>query len=373
MSRIGFILLVAALAGPVADAFALPRYAARYEQNCNLCHFNPSGGGQRDVYASQYLVPTEMVLQSYDYDELGRIDPTLGDNVIIGADLRTIARYSDDDEARSQNNFFHMQSDIYVTLQVDERFAAYFDRGGSDTYEAFALARLLPFNGYLKTGRFTPAYGWKWADHNAFVREKLGFMPPAHTDVGVEAGIFPGSGAVQLAVLNGSPGSRQDFNDEPSVVIRGEYRRHVRGVGVAVGGSYQRNDDRPGADFPAEPRYHGGPFGYLAWKRLTWLGEVDWVRVSPPGGAPDTTGLVASHEIACQVTPGLDLVAAYSFHDPDVDLETGIEERWSGGFELFYNPFAKLSVLVQSYRSEPGGEIEGREYTQLVAQVHFLY
>ena len=356
-----------------ADGFALPRYAARYGQDCNLCHFNPSGGGQRATYASQYLVPMEMVLRPFEYDDLEKITPTLGENVVIGADLRTIASYSDDETARPENNFFHMQSDIYLSFQVDEKFAAYFDQGSASTYEAFALARLLPFNGYIKAGRFTPAFGWKLADHSAYVREKLGFLPPAHTDVGVEIGIFPGTGALQLALLNGNQGGTRDFNDEPSVVVRGEFWRNFRGVGAAVGGSYQRNDDRPGVSFPSEARHTGGPFACLMWKRLTWLGEMDWVRISPPGEGTDSTAVVASHEVALQLTPGIDLVGTYSFHDPDIDRESGIEERWVGGVELFYNPFAKLSLLVQSYAFEKGERVDGEDYTQLIAQVHFLY
>ncbi len=366
-------LLLTLSLGLAAHSFALPRYAARYEQDCHLCHFNPSGGGERSTYASQYLVPMEMVLRPFEQDELQKIMPTLGENVVIGADLRTIASYSDDETARSRNNFFHMQSDIYLSFQVDEKFALYFDRGSGNTYEAFGLARLLPFNGYIKTGRFTPAYGWKLADHNAFSREKLGFLPPAHTDVGVELGLFPGSGSLQFGLVNGNQGGTSDTNDELSFVVRGEFRRNFRGVGMAIGGALQRNDDRPGSAFPTETRQTGGPFGYLMWRKLTWLGEVDWLHQSPPGEAPDTTALVASHEIAFQVMPGLDLVGTYSFYDPDIDLETGIEERWAWGVDLFYNPFVKLSALVQSYHYEEGAGVIGEDYRQLVAQAHFLY
>jgi len=366
-------ILVLGAALFAADADAIPRYTARYEQDCILCHVNPTGGGQRTLYASQYLVPTEMVLRPFEYDELGKISPEISDNVIIGADLRTVARYSSDEMARPQNNFFHMQSDIYLSFQVDEKYVAYFDRGGSSTYEAFALARLLPWNGYLKTGRFTPAFGWKFADHNAFVREQLGFLPPAHTDVGMEIGLFPGTAAIQFALVNGNQGSTQDFNDELSLVVRAEYRRNFRGIAAALGGSYQRNDERPGATFSTHERSTGGPFGYLTWKRLSWVGEADWTRLSTPDSDVDTTGFVTSHEFAFQLSRGFDLVGTYSFYDPDIDLGAGAMERWAGGFELFYNPFARVSALVQAYRVEDGDQVDGVDYTQSVIQIHFLY
>ena len=30
----------------------------------------------------------------------------------------------------------------------------------------------------------------------------------------------------------------------------------------------------------------GGGFGYLYWKRLTWVGELDWASFRPTGGGP---------------------------------------------------------------------------------------
>ncbi len=355
------------------EGAALPRYAARYGQNCSLCHIDPTGGGARDLYASQYLVPTEFSFRSLDAEQRAKITPAIGENIVIGADLRTLARYSGDDAARAENNFFQMQSDIYLAFRVDDRFTAYFDRGRGDTYEVFGMAYLLPFNGYIKTGRFTPAYGWKFADHNAFVRERLGYLPPAHTDVGVEAGIFPGSAAVQFSLLNGNQGGIQDFNDELAVAVRVEYRGVFRGIGGAIGGSFRADDERAGVSFPRRTRRTGGPLGYLSWRNWTWVGEADWTRISPGGEEADTTGFVMSHEVACHVIRGLDLVGTYSFHDPDVGVQSGTRERLAAGFEFFYSPFAVISALVQHYRIDEGELVTGDDYTQTMVQFHFLY
>ena len=39
------VVAAAGLCLAVANAYTIPRYSARYEQDCNLCHMNPSGGG----------------------------------------------------------------------------------------------------------------------------------------------------------------------------------------------------------------------------------------------------------------------------------------------------------------------------------------
>lgn len=87
-----FAVLLFSLSGMAfmaTQADTVPRYSARYEQNCNLCHYNPTGGGQRDLYATQYIVPEEMTLSSYDSEKATLFDPQLSESVVLGADLRT--------------------------------------------------------------------------------------------------------------------------------------------------------------------------------------------------------------------------------------------------------------------------------------------
>lgn len=378
--RVMWILRGAFLVSLVAFAFftgrsvdAIPRYSAEYGQRCALCHVNPSGGGLRTSYASQFLVPTEMVANQFDMEELGGIDPQINEHITIGTDVRTIASYSSDDARRPQNNFFQMQGDLYLAFQGGEKFTIYLDRGQSTTYELFGMAQILPYTGYVKVGRFTPAYGWKLADHNAFTRERLGFLPPAHTDVGVEAGIFPGDMTIQAALLNGNQGSTLDTNDELSFAARAGQRWSRGDWGIFLGGSYQYDADRPSVVGDAMARNQAGPFGYLNYKRLTWLGEIDWVNRDLPDSDEAITEFIMSHEVTVHAMRGLDFVGGFSYMDPDVDLKTGTWSRWSGGVEWFVNPFLIVSGLVQSYQAEAGSAIAEEEYEQAVLQAHFLY
>ena len=69
-------IFAATLASPSS---ALPRYTARYEQKCALCHVNPSGGGLRSSYASRQLVPEEI---AWWLTTLKKAAPSLSDSEI---------------------------------------------------------------------------------------------------------------------------------------------------------------------------------------------------------------------------------------------------------------------------------------------------
>ena len=94
---LGLLPALALLAGP---AGATPRYAMKVGQKCSLCHTNPTGGGQRDPYATQYLLPTRLAVKRGD-EEPRTHDPTIGDHVTLGADLRTFYLRSTAEDGRT--------------------------------------------------------------------------------------------------------------------------------------------------------------------------------------------------------------------------------------------------------------------------------
>ena len=182
------LLLVSAgsLCLAVVNAYTIPRYSARYEQDCNLCHMNPTGGGQRTTYSTQYIVPKELALLGLDEETLANIDPQLSKAVTIGADARTMYFLSDLDETAiletpPSENFFQMQGNLYVNLQMTDRFSLYFHKGlgpSSSTPEIFGLGYSLPANGWVTVGRFVPDFGWRTPDHTAFVRHYMASSRP---------------------------------------------------------------------------------------------------------------------------------------------------------------------------------------------------
>jgi len=346
-------------------AHAIPRYSTRYDQNCNLCHANPTGGGLRNLYATKFIIPEELTAKRLDPDVLAGIEPDLTDNLLIGADFRMIHFYSD--EPAETKNFFQMQGDIYLNFQMGSKLSLYFDTGINQTYELFGLGYYLPWNGYLKAGRFTPDYGWKFSDHTMFVREHLGFFPPRHTDAGVEAGIYPGNFLLTASVVNGNAGSTFDENQKVGAVARGAYRFKLFGTALLLGASGYTN--------PTSTAIHdaAGGFWSFNWSRFVWLGEVDWMRENSTPGDTHTTGLVASNEFTYQYRQGMDVKATWDFYDPDWNFQTGSKNRYGGGGFVYVNPFVSFEVLVRYYDISKGVDIIEDSYWETVVHLHMMY
>ncbi len=355
-----------ALALLASVAQALPRYSARYEQKCALCHVNPSGGGLRTLYASQYLVPEEIAWAKPAKDILDGIDPEIANRILIGTDFRTIYTYANEDAPATVKDFFQMQGDIYINFQMDDQLSLYYDQGISSSYELFGMWQGLPLTGYVKLGRFVPSYGWKFDDHTMFVRSELGFFPPTNSDVGVEFGISPKRLDVQFAVVNGNRGSTSDDDRKLATVLNATYRGHTGPFGWAAGVSGYW-DDGEVANYGT-----GGTFGYLTWRRFEWLAEVDWTRDDPQGEG-HTTGLVTSNEVSFLVRRGFEVLATYDFVDPDWNLQTGTETRWGGGVFVMPRPFLTLEALVRSTTFDTGVDVIGTDYWETLVQFHLLY
>lgn len=373
-------LLVSALAWAlvVPEALqAIPRYSARYRQNCNLCHHNPTGGGMRTLYASKYIVPTEMVLKTIQSEAVGTIRPDVSESITIGTDIRTIHHWANTERDWPELNFFQMQADLYVRFQADQRLSAYIDLGQTSTFEVFGLAYVLPWNGFVKFGRFTPAFGWKFADHRQFVREgrtgdalqDLFFEPPRHTDVGIEVGVYPGDFSLVASALNGEPGDTGDRDDDLGHMVRGAYRFRLGPAGLALGGSWYRNTAG------GNQRTAGGPFWYLNVGPFTWLGETDWSQEDQPDRT--RTAFITSHELSWQVIPGLEARAVYNHADPNIHDDTGTRIKAGGGLDALITPFFGVKAMVNVYQDKDGAEgddvEEDRSYTQTEFTLHLFY
>lgn len=363
---LAFGLLLACVSG--ASALATPRYAARYNQDCNLCHVSPTGGGMRTAYAAQFLIPMEMAMKPTPESTLENLDPQISQAISIGVDLRTFYMYSEDKAYR--DGFFEMQGDFYTRIEVDPRFTIYLDQGMTQTRELYGMGYVLPANGYVRVGRFIPAFGWISDDHTLFVREMLGFTPPAHTDTGIEFGLHPGNAVLNLGVMNGAGGLSQDNDHRLAGFLRSAIRQRVFDASLTLGGSFAYSESDAG------PRRMGGPFGSASIGPFTWVGEMDWLRApveGVEGGTPDA--LVTSHELFFQLRRGLSLRATYDFYDPDVDTESGALSAYGVGVDALIYPFLGVQAMAVKRETDDGPGISGlaEEYFQPRIQVHFLF
>lgn len=375
-------------------AEATPRYSMAVGQNCNLCHVNPTGGGVRDAYATQYLLPTRLAMQLHGEPPAGA-NPLLGDSgIVIGADLRTM--WMNNDKAPLGNNFREMQGSVYLSIPMpDPRFNVYVaqDFGQIDqAVEVWGMGYVLPWSGYVKAGRFVPAFGWKFADHRTFSRRDFLFLPtyPPHSDTGIEVGVYPGAFSIEASVLNGQFQRPFDNNDSVAGAARAAWKGTAGPLELVLGGSWYGNPKALTAFSSQTQDLNAfGPFAAFHWNRIIWLGEVDWARRedTPTGTGPAIWGFVTSQELSFRVVQGLDAVATYDLFDPDWDYATGALQRLGFGVDALVYPFLQLAAKLNFFSTEPGddplpgrglptqldGEVNGEDFMETQIQIHFFY
>jgi hypothetical protein len=348
-----------------STAFAFPRFAAKYNQKCALCHVNPTGCGMRNIYGSQFFAQNDLPVHKTDPGKVAKFN--LSDFLLVGMDARTIYIYEENSERAifpyvpngKLSSFFQMEGDFYIDAQVTDRLAVFLKKGIYSEFEVYGLGNYLPYDGYVKIGKFQPSYGWRFQDHSSFVRDGLGWYP-YYYDTGVEAGIYPSSFSANLGFFNGSSG--QFDNDRgKAVAARFEYRKPIGLSGFGVGGSYWRND----MEQNAIDMY--GPFFYinLLSGRLVHLGEFDRRKTK----RTDITEFATTQSLSYLLTRGIWLEADYDYYDPDIDIKSGTVRRYSFHFDYFPIGYVELEPTARYYNDD----IINENYTQLLMQAHFFF
>jgi len=345
----------------VATADAEPRFAALYGQDCTLCHVNPTGGGMRNLYASQYLVPEELARPVGADDELGTLNPELTPGLTVGADLRTLLYQREGGDGST----FSMQGDLYVHAQPIRQVGIYLEQGQSRAGEIFGTAHVLPADGWVKAGRFIADHGWRFADHQMFTRRYL-YDPGGTDDPGIhyasgfEAGVAPGiltvTGSVQ-EVARGLPDPRLGDN----YAYRGLLQKSFGGLRLGAGGSVVRRRTLDG-----HARAAGG-FWYVGVGPVTWLGEVDETRQE------GRLGLLAAHEVAWRFARGWEVIGSYSHQDPDRAEKNGARHRAGGGLQVMPAPYFVGTLTAHRWWLDEGPAVTGGEFTEFELVAHFLF
>ena len=332
---------------------AVPRYSAQYNQSCVLCHVDPSGGGARALYGSQFFSYTELATKETKFEDIARVQPMLNDQVQIGFDARTM--YSGTDEP-STNTFMQMQGDLYLIFQLNQQWTFYMDKGLYSGFEIWGMGHVFPYNGYVKVGRFTPPYGLRLADHKAYVRDKLNMGYGWH-ETGMEIGLHPERFTFAAAVTNGST-QFTDADEAKAVTARADLRLPFDELLIWVGATGRYNEIQREEDMIA------GGYGGLSIGRFSLMGEVDYRDFQ------DTKSLISFAELSYKVYRGITLKTEYDFFDPDIDWETGADNMYVFGAEIVPLGFMELIPNVRYYELETVGE---QEYYEAEIQFHIFF
>jgi hypothetical protein len=321
---------------------ALPRFAARSAAKCQSCHVNPTGAGMRNFYGSTSYGREALPIKSWQEEfRLDEFSTQLTDFLSYGLDFRFLYFYQKKDNPdATRSSFFPMQMDMYFNMRVSKKINVYVNPafGSSDRLEIYAAANILPIDGYIKAGRFTPAYGLRIDDHTVFVREKTPFRNNRGQAAGAEIGINPGPLTLLVSATNTS-GDR-DVQLPKAIVAKAEARFKFDAVSILLGGSSFNR--------PVDKINLVGGYGLVAWDgNATLMGAAEYIRGSSiemsvngeRGGSnnarADLKQLAVTVEADYVVIQGVDLKLMYDFFDPDTKLKTGKATRYSAGFEFF--------------------------------------
>lgn len=366
-----------------AEGIALPKFATRQGAKCQSCHINPTGKGMRSSFGSTYG-REELTLPTFkDGVDFEDYSPSLNDFFSIGMDYRTLFFMR---RTNLESSFFQMQGDLYVDLRINKKFRIYYDKGLYSGFEVFGLAKVLPLGGYIKVGKFLPAYGLKLDDHNAFIRggqfgggEFVSVFPSGYPyglrfgeraeDTGIELGFYPSIFSFNVGVFNGTPGG--GFNGIPgtktkAVVARGEMFLRNTIANIIVGGSFYNN---PNAAIPGRTQY-AGVFGQISLlKNLTLLTEADNVSTFNTTLNKQVTGLMTYSELSYVLTQGVDLRLGFEYYDVDRKLQNGSYSTITASVELFPLTGIEVRPIYRFNREEPK-EITNNDEFQLL--FHFF-
>ncbi len=360
MSRLllktGLLTLVVLLLVQIKPASALPRYSAQYGQNCVLCHVNPTGGGMRTEYASQFLVPEEIAAQGWSDEEMKNISPRISPNITLGVDLRSLLYQQEGGTGTG----FAMQGDLYVNVEMSSRFGAYVEQGLNGSGEIFGIGRADFLDSYYKAGRFIPDYGWRFADHGMFNRRYLtdsgGSDSPAGLySQGFEVGISPGGFSASAALLGGSQQNGDSYSG------RALYQTGLGDLNVGVGASLLRRQ------LGDDARRAAGGFWYLAYGPLTWLGQIDETKQD------NLLGNMVSQEVTFTLKKGYDLRMTYNFQDPNRALQNGSRQKYGAGVSVMPRPYFGWSLMANYWDNDLGDAVTDDDRFEGEMMVHFFY
>jgi hypothetical protein len=363
------------------STYALPRFASRTGAKCQSCHVNPTGKGMRSEFGSTFgrdeiTLPTFKGLTDFD-DFSNNLTP----NLSIGADFRSLFYHTTSDNA---NTFFQMQGDLYFDLKLNKKFLIYVDKGLYSGFEVFGLAKVLPLEGYVKIGKFIPAYGTKVDDHNYFIRggpynpaQYGGMLPQGYPgglrfgerseDTGIELGFSPSIFTFNAGIFDGLPGTSLPTSGtkNKTFALRGDARFKVEGVNLNIGGSYYNSPSS------TDRQTFYGAFGAISLSEtITLTSELDFVEHARPN-LSTTVGIMWWHELNWMVQQGIDLKLAYESYDPDKGLQNGLFSQITIGAELFVMSGVEVRPLYRiNFNDIPNvGTVKNNE---LLVLFHFF-
>ncbi len=358
MRKFLFLLLFVFL----SDLISIPRFALMRGNQCRDCHINPTGGLIRNKDGWNYGKNNLKLFKSSQ----SQISPFLNDNISIGLDFRFQYLYSQE----LRRTYFHkMAGGLYLnfSLSDDINLIATYDlyRG---YFEGYGILNLLPLDGYVKVGSFSPNFGIRIDDHTAYSRngdagtlssssyEGLIFSP-GYSQTGIELGIYP----TEFLFINFSAGQNKfPFETDPSYLGRFELTPSIGELNFMLGGSYgifrKLQNSFQLNDF----------FAGIGFNNFSLMSEIVQAKNY---FNQDVKSLIYMLEISYRLMKGLDFVTRYDRIVPDIKVKGIYYSHFIFGFDFY--PYSFLEIKPQYRMNLENPKVE--KNNSFVLQFHFWY
>jgi hypothetical protein len=367
-------LLFAAIVFSFTSSYALPRLSVRLNDRCIDCHVNPTGGTMRNINGWYYGKLPMSIISPRDKEV--KLSPKLNENISFGLDIRGQFLYS---QERKRTDFQDMTAGIYGNVKLSEKIdivARYdFVQG---IWEGYGIARVLPLNGYIKGGKFSPNFGIRIDDHTAYTRGGdfsllrnggVRGLPygPFYLETGMEIGFYLDKLAFFTASV-GRPSNNFPFEADPTYTARLEITPTKGRFGLMFGGSYANSKSKiQGAGFPqpiVNTDTYGGFIG-LGYDRFALLAEYD---IADDYIGKDITSNAIMAKFSAQIIVGLEAIVRYDMFDPNTDVDKDELAHLILGFEFFPYSFVEIRPQYRIHIEDPSVDNDA-----FVMQFHFWY
>jgi len=375
-------------------SYSLPRFSLKTGGQCIDCHVNPTGGYIRNESGWSYGKNNLSMVRVHKSDDEFELSPLIGKNILFGFDYRTqyltTERYRIIDfpansppetSYTKRSGFQNMTGSVYFNAAASDEinlFARY--DFVWQLWEAYAVAHVLPGNGYLKAGTFTPNYGIRIDDHTAYTRGgdlsllsqsgvKRGLVySPLYLETGIEIGYYIFDFGLITASVANPRGSL--FKTDPAYTARIELVPPISDdFNLMVGGSFatykeERFDNITFTPFVQGVNMYGGFFGF-GFGNFSIMGDYNIAANLP---VKDSSASALMIEASYKLMRGLEAVVRYDRFDLNTKIDKNELSRFVIGAEIFPYSFIEIRPQYRINIEEP--KIDNNSF---VLQFHFWY
>ena len=381
----------------------VPLFAARQGLMCQNCHFDPNGGGPRNDFGFAYarnrhsIEPEDSTSKWHDLDLTNKIGETMPVYVGINHRFMLLDNNTAPVEGLDRLGFFNMENAIHLAFQPHPQLTLVYTTDAfanspsapRQSKEAWGMIGGLPFNGYVRAGRFRVPFGLRIDDHTVATRNSFldfstqeAFLPydPRDPDMGIEVGGSNANWFGRGSFTNGDArGLLPEFAETKALKLG--YNSSQFQTAASFYDKY--NSERAGAPGPPKRATRWGLYGLTHVGPFSAIGEVaagtDEAEPDPSSGlasGPKTNQLAWFAEV--DYTPirwlngrlRYDYLALDRGSDPGTGIRDVSHRRYAAEAEYLPVPFAELRAVIRWIDHE---DVALHDEAQGYLQFHFSY